>query len=267
MATELVKFQTAGLPKLNVGAFRQQLQAARDQVSVSGGTPFLKLGKNDGIWVYGQEDTEIEEGSLWAINPLAMMTGVIAWPPPKSPLKEPIKKLRAIFDVNSPPIDKNKLGDAANGGAWDDCISFQLQCIGGKGPKGEAIEDVGVVIEYQQNSFGGKQAFDEIAKAMMVQADEAPTQVVPVVLLNVDSYEHPKWGTVYKPVFEIVKWLGMDGSAEAPQGNAAAEAPPPEPATVRSRGGRKNEAPAAEAPATPPSSPQDGVVQRRRRRA
>jgi hypothetical protein len=269
MATDIVKFATAGLPKINVGTFRNQLQEARDAVSVSGGTPFLKLTKNDGAWVYGQEDTEVEEGSLWAINPLSMQTGLIAWPPNNSKLKEPIKKMRAIFDTSAPIIDKNKLGDPANGGDWDECISFQLQCIGGVGPKKEKIEDVGVVIEYQQNSFGGKQAFDEVAKAMMVQGDASPLLIVPVVSLKTDSYEHPKWGTVYKPIFEIVKWVGMDGSTEAkaaePEGetdtdtgdkNAAAETPTPR----RGRGASAAEPAAAAAADTSP-------VQRRRRRA
>lgn len=270
--TDIVKFQGAGLPKINVGTFRQQLQEARDQVSVSGGTPFLRLGKNDGVWVYGQEETEIEEGSLWAINPLSMMTGVIAWPPNNSKLKEPIKKMRAIFDTASPVIDKTRLGEAANGGAWDDCVAFQLQCIGGEGPKKEKIEDVGVVIEYQQNSFGGKQAFDEIAKAMMVQIESDPTLIVPVCTLGADSYEHPKWGIVYKPMFEIVKWVGMDGSAESkaapaePQQEEQQEQPQEAQATTGRRGrGAAAGATSKVADVDKPSN--DAPVQRRRRRS
>ena len=261
--TELVKFANAGLPTVNIGSFRAQLQAARDAVSVTGGTPFLRLGKNDGVWSYGQEETEVEDGSLWAVNPLSMATGVIAWPPPKSPLKEPIKKMRAIFDASSPPLNKAQLGEPANGGTWDDCVSFQLQCIGGAGPKGEKIEDIGTVVEYQQNSFGGKQAFDEVAKQMMIQVEANPTLIVPVCSLVTESYQHPKWGTVYKPIFEIVKWVGLDGAEAAPVEEPEAKAEPEAPARRGTRGATG----AAEPPKTTEAPAADGVVRRRRRAA
>lgn len=273
--SDIVKFQGAGLPRINIGTFRQQLQQARDTVVLPGSTPFLRLGKDDGVWVYGQEDTEVEEGSLWAINPLSMQVGVIAWPPQSSKLKDPIKKMRAIFDASSPPIDKLQLGQAANGGEWDDCISFQLQCVGGideKTGKEMKVEDVGVVIEYQQNSYGGKQAFDEIAKAMMVQVESNPNMIVPVCLLKSSSYTHQKWGVIHKPEFDIVKWVAMDGSTgEEPQQQQEQEQPAAEKPARGRRGAAAAEVPPpGQQPDVPQASvqqPQPGVVRRRRRAA
>lgn len=263
MATEVTKFQMAGLPKVDVGMYRQQLQTARDGVSVSSGIPYLKLGKGDGIWVYGKEDTDIEEGSLWAINPGSIVTGVIAWPPQESKSREPIKHMRRVFDASAPIIDKLRLGDPPNGGIWDDCIGWQLQCVGGKRPDGGKIEDIGVVIEYQQNSLGGKQAFDELCKSLQEQLDEDPTLMIPVVSLEASSYKHDKWGTIWKPEFKIVKFVGADGQdapANAPPAVAAAQ-PPPEPEQPVRRSGRGRGA------AAPAEAAAEQPVQRRRRRA
>lgn len=283
--TNLVKFKNAGLPAAGIAQYKQAIQAARDQVSVGSGMQFLRLGKDDGVWMYGQEDTEIEPGSLWAINPTSLEIGVIAWPPNNSKLKEPIKKMRRIFDVNAPAIDKVALPAPANGGTWDDCVSFEMQCIGGADEKGKPFdpEDLGLTISYQQNSYGGKQAFDEIAKELMLQLDRDPRLIVPVIELKSDSYTHPKWGKVFKPVFDIVKWVAMDGTTTAasepedgegqpPVGDAPKEEPQP------ARRGRRPAAGAATAAtdtstqvanggaaAQQPEAQQPGVVRRRRR--
>lgn len=276
--SNIIKFKNAGLPTAGIAQYKQALQAARDQVSVgAGGVQFLRLGKDDGIWMYGQEDTEIEEGSLWAINPSSLETGVIAWPPATSKLKDPIKKMRRVFDVNAPVIDKTQLPVAANGGAWDDCVSFEMQCIGSTDPKVEP-EDLGVAICYQQNSYGGKAAFDQIAEELMVQLDKDPRLIVPVVELKSDSYTHPKWGKVFKPVFDIVKWVAMDGSdgeaEDEEQEQSAAEQPATDeqPKATRGRGRPPKAAETAPvqtaaAPPPPADGAQPGVVRRRRRQA
>lgn len=283
MATnEVVRFTAAGLPSKDLGTFQRKaqeaLQKARDQVAVAGNVAFLRLTKNDGFWVYGQEDTEVEEGSLWAINPFSLAVGVIAWPPANSPLKQPIKKMRAVFDESTPEIDKTTLPAAANGGQWDSCVAFDMQCIGGLDPK-VTIEDVGKTLTYQQNSWGGKNAFDTLSTALMKQIEADPACCVPVVELLSDTYTHEKWGKQYNPVFKIHRWISMDGGSGAAeiedQGQSAAEAAPrqrraataasePETAPPQEEPARRGRRGAAQ---TETQQVDRGVVQRRRRRS
>lgn len=284
--SDVVKFQNAGLPQLSIGAFRQGLQTARDTVAVAGNTPFLKCGHKDGIWTYGAEDLETEPGSLWAINPASMQTGVISWPPGDSKLKEPIKKMRHIFDAQAPLIDKTLLGAPANGGKWDDCIAFQLQCVGGLDEKDQPLSredcaDIDLVVEFQQNSWGGKSAWHELCKAMDLQSLADPVNIVPVVLLEDRQWQHDKWGEQHSPVFKIVRWLAMDGTYHPPgEPQQQQEQPQEQQQQQQPRTGRRARGaaasngtqanPAANEPPPPAPSaqqPDSGVVRRRRRAA
>jgi hypothetical protein len=50
---------------------------------------------------------------------------------------------------------------------------------------------------------------------------------VAIVRLKKDHYVHKSYGRIYTPVFEIVEWAGMDGTAEAEaEVEAEAEAAP-----------------------------------------
>lgn len=306
---EVVKFKSAGLPAASLGQFQRQaqqlLQQTRDQLDV-GGSSFLRLNKNDGLWVYGQDKIEIEPGSLWAVNIMSLQHGLIAWPPGESPLKQPLKSMRYIFDTTQAPIDASLIGrQSTNGGAWESCIAFELLCVGGTDPN-YTYDDEGETLEYQQNSDGGKRAFDALCVAIMKQIGTDPANCVPVIELKSESYQHQKWGKQYKPVFEIVRWVGLagpandtapisppeadhDAEAAAEAANEAAEAAaaaaaarvraavqnasttpqtPPAASGRRNRGGASQASQASQPVAeTPAQTSQDaGTVQRRRRR-
>jgi hypothetical protein len=188
--SNLVKFKGAQLPAKGLAnAFLR----AKDAVGVTGGSPFLRLTKARGEWVYGPGNTEVEENSLWAIDPTSFETGYIAWKGGR-----PVgKRMKPIDDPH--PVSYDELPDV--GAEWDVNVGFRLQCVHG--------EDTDTVVLYTANSHGGKQAFSELMSTMHRQSQEDPANLVPVVELLSTSYPHPEWGKTYKPVFEIRKWVGM----------------------------------------------------------
>ena len=47
-------------------------------LATGGGKPLLRLLK-DGIWVFGQDDAEVQKGSHWAINVKTLGWGSVCW--------------------------------------------------------------------------------------------------------------------------------------------------------------------------------------------
>ena len=63
-----------------------------------------------------------------------------------------------------------------------------------------------------------------VAIAAQVEADQA--KPVPVVELKRDHYTHKSYGKIFTPVFDVKRWVGMDGEAtDEPEGESEAEAP------------------------------------------
>lgn len=250
--TNVVAFK-GNLPALNINHFQKALAATKNAVGVTaGGKQFLKLAKNDGAWIYGQKDTAVEEGSLWAINPMTLQTGFVAWKGGR-----PVgKRMGSIFN---PPITLDECPDV--GAKWDEAVAFDLTCISG--------EDVGVVCEYSANSYGGRKAFTDLMDALMKQSSMEPDKIVPVVELVSDEYEHREYGTTYNPVFEIKSWATMaqedapEEPAEEPKKEEPkAEAEPPR----RRRAGPVTDVPETKAPPAT-SDAADTTARRPRRRA
>lgn len=259
MSKDVAVFKNAGLPVGNLLQFQQQIAKAQTNIAVKGGEDFLKLDKRDGEWRYGASETDVQQGSRWAINPASLSTGFIAWG------KGEVLGKRMLPILTGQEVDQATLPNV--GAKWDQSVSFQLRCLNG--------EDEGVQVLYEQNSYGGKKAFAGILQALQVQIAQDQINIVPVVVLKSDSYEHKQYGLTYNPIFEIVDWISMDGTAapaaeessDEPQGEvqAASEpAPPAKPAAKPKRapvGGAA--AVAAVETATDATKP---VVTRQRRR-
>lgn len=218
----LTLFSGAGLPAADIGRYKKALVEVQQTAPQIGGTPFLRLDPNDGIWVYGQQDTEVEEGSEWAVNPLTLEKGFVAWP--KAGGKPVGKVLKTVFG----PLPL--LSDLPNvGERWDEAVRFELQCVSG--------EDVGTTVEFTSNALGGVEAFHNLLTEFQKQLDVDTVNLVPIVVLENSSYEHTNraYGTVFKPVFTVARWVAMSGQPAAQQGNGAApqtqvQNPPPSPA-------------------------------------
>jgi hypothetical protein len=101
-----------------------------------------------------------------------------------------------------------------------------LQCFSG--------EDKGLDCRYTATSVGGKRFVQALAAAIAEQVDRDQTKPVPLIKLSKEHYQHKSYGRIYTPAFEVVKWVGMDGKAEAVEPDAP-EADEPAAAPQRRR--------------------------------
>ena len=73
--SNLTTFSNAGLPAVtNLASTLRKMETAAGPA----GTAILKMDRT-GHWVFGADQTEAEDGSLWAINPYSFIHGFIAW--------------------------------------------------------------------------------------------------------------------------------------------------------------------------------------------
>lgn len=253
-----------------IGNLRNAIANVKSSVVIAGGDPILRLGR-DGLWVYGADNVEPEDGSRWAINPLSLRHGIVCWKVIPAGSKEkpelygkhmvaanqPKPQPVQAFDKNGDPVDHDKH-------PWMDVIGVDLKCMNG--------EDKGVQVIYEPSSKGGLRGMsdlmDEIAKAI----ETHPDRPVAVVHLKSDHYNHSTYGKTYTPLLEVVEWVSMDGHAPAPAEEKPAEEAP------RGRRGAQAE-PANDEPeqeveevqetvaASAPAEAQGGGERRRRRRA
>ena len=206
--SNLVAFSQAGLPA--VSTLSSALRAIQSDVGPAG-TVILKMDKT-GHWIFGADETEVEDDSQWAVNPFSFVHGFIAW-------GEGVVLAEKIVGVSQPLPELDEAPSGAKKG-WEFEIGFSLKCTSG--------EDKGVEARYTTTSVGGKKAVQAIAVALAEQVDKDQTKPVAVVRLRKDHYNHKKYGKIYTPVFEVIEWISMDGEAEAP-------APAPAPAGRRRR--------------------------------
>lgn len=197
--SNIVSFAQAGLPA--VSSLSTALRTAAQTLAPSTGVVILKMDRT-GHWVFGADQTEVEDESTWAVNPFSFVHGFIAWGDGQvlaekmAPMTQPLPEVEA-----APP-------GAAKG--WEAQIGFSLKCLTG--------EDAGMEARYTATSVGGKRAVQELALAVAGQIEKDQTKPVAVITLGKDHYQHKSYGRIYTPVFKVDKWIGMEGpQADAPE--------------------------------------------------
>jgi hypothetical protein len=193
---QLATFSKANLPALT-NALRNLQPAGGDT-----GVAIIKMDKG-GHWVFGAEQTEIEEGSTWAVNPLSFVHGFIAWGDGEVLGEKMVGIANPLPELDeAPPLAKK---------GWESQVGMSLKCVSG--------EDKGLEARYTVTSVGGKRAVQTLAVALADQVEKDQSKPVAIVRLKKDHYQHKSYGKIYTPVFEIVEWMSMDG--EAPEAPAA----------------------------------------------
>lgn len=201
--------------------------ASMSMPTVGGDKQYIKMltkGRDAGTWVYGQQETEVEKDSLWAINPFSVKHGYVAWDTNKggAPVQElmiPINRTLPSKDTLPPLPAGTPSKKAPNVPVeldYADQRSFDAVCISG--------EDEGTVVEYKQSSFGAMKLFGKIINALLDQATKGD-DIVAVGRWSGSSYDHPTYGETWNPEFEIVEWR-TPADTSPPE----AEAPKEEPA-------------------------------------
>lgn len=210
--SNIVTFSNANLP--SVQSLSTALRSLEKDVAPSG-VVIIKMDKT-GHWVYGADQTEIEDDSSWAVNPFSFVHGFIAWGDGEVlgekmvPVSQPLPELDA-----APPNAKK---------GWEMQVGLSMKCLTG--------EDKGMEVRYTTTSVGGKRAVQTLAVAIAEQVEKDQTKPVPVVELKKDHYSHKSYGKIYTPVFQVLEWVSMSGEADesaedAPAIEAPAEAEAP----------------------------------------
>ena len=201
--SNLVTFSQANLPA--VTTLSASLRALEQDVGPSGSI-ILKMDKT-GHWIFGADQTEVEDDAKWAVNPFSFVHGFIAWGDGEVLGEKMVSVTQPLPELETAPPGAKK--------GWETQVGMSLQCING--------DDKGMEVRFSTTSVGGKRAVQALAVAIATQVDADQSKPVPVVLLKKDHYQHKSFGRIYTPVFEVVEWVSMDG-AEAPA-PAAVEAP------------------------------------------
>lgn len=171
----------------------------------NGGAQYLKMDKGNGEWIFGAEETVVEEGSLWAVNPASLMHGWVAWDTDAggAPVQEIMVSInRDLPAEGSLPEAKDSKGNMLR---YQQQRSVQAVSISG--------EDEGTLVEYKQSSVGAMKLFGEITNKLLDQLDKDPDKIVPIVKFESESYKHKKYGRIINPQWPIVEWRTLDNTA------------------------------------------------------
>jgi hypothetical protein len=215
--SNLVTFGSGNLP--SVASLTTALRSIETEIGPAG-VVIIKMDKT-GHWVFGADQTEIEDDALWAINPFSFVHGFIAWGDGEVLGEKMVSVSQPLPELDAAPPNAKK--------GWEAQVGLSMKCISG--------EDKGMEARYTTTSVGGKRSVQALAVAIATQVEKDQTKPVPVVLLKKEHYTHKSYGRIYTPVFDIQEWVTMDVDAapadapkiEAPQAEEAA------PATTRRR--------------------------------
>ena len=215
--SNVVAFAGANLPA--VQTLSTALRGLQADVGASG-IVIIKMDKT-GHWVFGADQTEVQEGSKWAVNPFSFTHGYIAWGEGEVLAEKIVSVTQPIPDLGAAPPGAKK--------GWEMTVGMSLKCLNG--------EDAGMEARFTTTSVGGKRAVQELGVAIAEQIEKNPDTPVPVVTLENDHYSHKSYGRIYTPVLKVAEWVSMNGEdkAEAPAEAPAAEEAPAAPAGRRRR--------------------------------
>jgi hypothetical protein len=202
--SNITTFSGANLP--SVKSLATALRTIETDVG-GAGTVIIKMDKT-GHWVFGADQTEIEDDSTWAVNPFSFVHGYIAWGDGEvlaekmGSVSQPLPELEA-----APPGAKK---------GWETQVGFSMKCLDGA--------DKDMEVRYTTTSVGGKKAVQALAVAIATQVEKDQSKPVPVVELGKEHYTHKSYGRIFTPIFKVLEWASMDGSVEASEAGYELEA-------------------------------------------
>jgi hypothetical protein len=203
--SNITTFSGANLP--SVKSLATALRTIEADVG-GAGTVIIKMDKT-GHWVFGADQTEIEDDSTWAVNPFSFVHGYIAWGDGEVLAEKMVNVSQPLPELDAAPPGAKK--------GWETQVGMSIKCLTG--------EDKGMEARYTTTSVGGKKAVQALAVAIATQVDKDQDTPVPVVELGKEHYTHKSYGRIFTPVFKVVDWVGMDGDAVETEATPAIEAP------------------------------------------
>ena len=191
---DIVTFGNAKLP--SVQNLSTALRSLEHEVGGTG-MAILKMDKT-GHWVFGADQTEVEDDSTWAVNPFSFVHGYIAWGEGDVLGEKMVPVADPLPEMDVPPPGAKR--------GWELQVGMSLKCMSG--------EDKGMEVTYNVTSVGGKRAVQKLALDIAAQVEKDQTKPVAVVRLKKEHYTHKSYGRIYTPIFDITSWVGLDGQAD-----------------------------------------------------
>lgn len=183
----------------------------------SGGLPLLKLTKA-GVWVFGQKQTPLADNDFVAVNPFSAEVGFIAFSDAGELQGEQMVSLSAP-SLRRDQLPQLQLGPKDKG--WQQQVAVACQIVDG--------QNAGTAVVYKTSSVGGMDFAKRLIADMMAKLRAGDEKCVPVLDLQVDSYQHSNrsYGTIYTPQYNIVSWtaMGFDPPVESEDAPFEADAP------------------------------------------
>jgi hypothetical protein len=167
------------------------------------GLPMLLFKREgSGTWMYGQKKTIPEPGSRWAVNPMTFKWGYISFSDANKVVGE------HIVSVSQPKPLITEMADT--GFPWQEQWSVNLKCLRGA--------DAGVEVVFKATTDGGIKAVVLMVDLIRdrLNSGQHDGKIVPIVLLEKDSYQHGQYGKVWFPVLNTVDWMTLDGPTPTP---------------------------------------------------
>jgi len=171
--------------------------------TIDTGTVILKMDKT-GYWVYGADQTEVADGTQWAVNPDSFIHGYIAWGDGEVLAEKMVSVSKPLPELEPAPAGAKK--------GWEPQLGVSFKAVSG--------EDEGLEVRYTTTSVGGKKALQKLANEVADQIETTPSDPIAVVTLGKESYQHKKYGKIFTPVIKVVDWLGVNGPAKATEASA-----------------------------------------------
>jgi hypothetical protein len=201
--SNITTFSGANLP--SVKSLATALRTIEADVG-GAGTVIIKMDKT-GHWVFGADQTEIENDSTWAVNPFSFVHGYIAWGDGEVLAEKMVNVSQPLPELDTAPPGAKK--------GWETQVGMSIKCLTGS--------DTGMEARYTTTSVGGKKAVQALAVAIATQVDKDQNKPVPVVELGKEHYTHKSYGRIYTPIFKVIDWVGMDGDAVQAEPNTEVE--------------------------------------------
>jgi len=188
------------------------------------GTVIIKMDKT-GHWVFGSDQTEIQDGSEWAINPFSFVHGYIAWGASEVLGEKMVPINQPLPELEPAPANAKK--------GWELQVGLEMTCING--------DDKGLTARWATTATGGKRAIQALGVEISEQIEKDSTTPVAIVALETEHYTHKSYGKVYTPKIRVIRFesMNVESAQEAPELEAPeveeAEAAPAPAAPVRRR--------------------------------
>jgi len=195
----LTTFKAAGLPAVKdlASALKTNLPSV-----ASAGTVIIKMDKT-GHWVFGSDQTEIQDGSEWAINPFSFVHGYIAWGASEVLGEKMVPINQPLPELEPAPANAKK--------GWEVQVGLEMKCING--------DDKGLTARWATTATGGKRAIQALGVEIAEQIEKDSSKPVAIVSLETEHYTHKSYGKVYTPKIRVVRFESMEveSATDAPE--------------------------------------------------